>query len=96
MCAAGWRRSKRLNPGGAKVTIREYAHRTGGWGGGIQDGPASGDHVNIMGNSEMIDTVLEAVTGHGDAVEERIHSVVMELADNVHRLKHARDRMAAA
>jgi hypothetical protein len=49
------------------VTIREYSHRALPlhWGGGIQEGPASGDHVNIMGNHEMIETVLEAVTGRG-------------------------------
>ena len=52
MCASGWRGagSKRLNPAGAKVVIREYNHRALPlhWGGGIQEGPASGDHVNIM------------------------------------------------
>ena len=33
----------------------------------------------VMGNHEMIETVLEAVTGHGDEVEERIYSSVMQL-----------------
>ena len=95
MCASGWRHSsssRRLNPAGIKVKIREFSHRALPlhWGGGIQDGPYSGDHVNIMGNHEMIETVLEAVTGHGDEVTERIYSSVMELGDNVHRLKKAR------
>ena len=49
MCASGWRRSKRLNPGASPITIREFSHRAMNlWGGGLQDGPASGDHVNIM------------------------------------------------
>ena len=92
MCASGWRRDASLNPGRAKVTIREYPHRALplAWGGGIQEGKFSGDHVNIMGNHEMIADVLRAVTGRGDEVEERVHSKVMELSENVHRLREAR------
>ena len=92
MCASGWRRDASLNPGRAKVTIREYPHRALplAWGGGIQEGRFSGDHVNIMGNHEMIADVLRAVTGRGDEVEERVHSKVMELSENVHRLREAR------
>ena len=60
------------------------------WGGGIQEGRFSGDHVNIMGNHEMIETVLEVVTGHGAGVRERIYSGVRQIADNVRRLRDAR------
>ena len=42
----------------------------------------------------MIETVLEAVTGHGDEVEERIYSSVMQLSDNVRRIKQAREAAA--
>ena len=41
--------------------------------GGFQ-GISEGEHVNIMGNVDMIRDVLKIVTGHGDAVEERISS----------------------
>ena len=80
-----------LNPGGSVVKIREYPHRAlGVWNGGLQEGPGSGDHVNIMGNHEMIRDVVEAVTGHGADVRERVHSGVFELAANVKRLRRAR------
>ena len=83
----------RLNPGGAVVKIREYPHRAlGVWNGGLQEGPGSGDHVNIMGNHEMIRDVVEAVTGHGGEIEERVHSGVFELAGNVERLREAREK----
>jgi phospholipid:diacylglycerol acyltransferase len=83
----------RLNPGGAVVKIREYPHRAlGVWNGGLQEGPGSGDHVNIMGNHEMIRDVVEAVTGHGGEIEERVHSGVFELAANVERLREAREK----
>jgi len=96
MCASGWRDEPRLNPAGAEVKIVEYNHRAIGlWGGGIQEGRFSGDHVNIMGNHEMIETVLEVVTGHGDDVEEKIYSGVREISDNVRRLRDAR-RMRGA
>ena len=96
MCASGWRDEPRLNPAGAEVKIVEYNHRAIGlWGGGIQEGRFSGDHVNIMGNHEMIETVLEVVTGHGGDVEEKIYSGVREISDNVRRLRDAR-RMRGA
>lgn len=80
-----------LNPSGSVITIREYEHKAlGVWGGGIQEGPASGDHVNIMGNVDMIRDVIDAVTGHGGDLQERVFSDVFELAGNVRRLREAR------
>ncbi len=80
-----------LNPSGSVITIREYEHKAlGVLGGGIQEGPASGDHVNIMGNVDMIRDVIDAVTGHGGDLQERVFSDVFELAGNVRRLREAR------
>ena len=73
MCARGWRRDDALNPARIPITIREYEHKSG-WG--IQEGRYSGDHVNIMGNVEMIEDVLEAVTGHAGEIRERTTSRV--------------------
>ena len=104
VCADAWRRDAPgtkngsdafvtpLNPGGAVVKIREYPHRAlGVWNGGLQEGPGSGDHVNIMGNHEMIRDVVEAVTGRGEGLRERVHSGVFELAANVKRLRMERE-----
>jgi hypothetical protein len=38
----------------------------------------------------MIRDVVEAVTGHGAEVRERVHSGIFELAANVKRLRTAR------
>ena len=38
----------------------------------------------------LCNSAFAATPGHGDEVEERIYSSVMELSDNVHRLKQAR------
>ena len=80
-----------LNPGGAVVKIREYEHKPiGVWNGGMQEGPQSGDHVNIMGNVDMIRDVIDAVTGHGAALDERVVSDVFLIAANARSLRLAR------
>ena len=89
MCARGWRRDDALNPARIPITIREYEHKSG-WG--IQEGRYSGDHVNIMGNVEMIEDVLEAVTGHAGEIRERTTSRVRELSEEVHRRLRRRSR----
>lgn len=103
MCASGWRGERTsasatgadLNPGNVEVKIREYPHRAlpMAWGGGIQEGRFSGDHVNIMGNHEMIADVIEAVTGRGGELEERIVSDVARLAERVKTAREARRAM---
>ena len=44
-----------------------------------------------MGNHEMIRDVVEAVTGRGEGLRERVHSGVFELAANVKRLRMERE-----
>lgn len=78
LCARGWRRSKALNPSGVRVTCREYQHQTAsGPAPSLRGGPTSADHVDIMGNAEMIRDVMRLVGGQdlGDRVLSDIHRI---------------------
>lgn len=86
MCQSGWRRAA-LNPSRSAVTLREYRHR-----GPEQDAaygvpqplarsPTSADHVDILGNHELLRDVLAIVSG--GAVEERLVSDVEGIAARV-------------
>ena len=88
MCQSGWRRAA-LNPSRSAVTLREYSHR-----GPEQDAsssygvpqplarsPTSADHVDILGNHELLRDVLTIVSG--GAVEERLVSDVEGIAARV-------------
>merc|ERR1711974_74543 len=75
MCAHGWHQ-KRWNPHGVKVVTREYTHKfldlvgdamaTAGPRYFFRDfgrgGPSTADHVNLMGNSNLLHDVLTELT----------------------------------
>ena len=90
-CASPWR-TKSQNPSSIPIKIREYAHLPKTLMEGGFQGISEGEHVNIMGNVDMIRDVLKIVTGHGDAVEERISSdlpaIVRKVDEN--RLKSSK------
>ena len=79
MCAKGWRQNPRLNPGGARVTTREYEHRPAKLS--LRGGPRTSDHVNILLNTEVIGDILEIAAGND--VKERVHSDIIGLAESV-------------
>lgn len=43
----------------------------------------AGQHVDILGNEEMLSDVLRVATGHGEEVRDRIVSRIDEIAANV-------------
>ena len=65
MCSIGWRAGSKLNPGGATVKVRELPHgenysvlsRAGAAGG------SSVDHVDIMGNRQVVRDILLLALG---------------------------------
>ena len=61
MCARGWRDFRHWNPSGVKTRVREYAHMPASWD--FRGGDSSGDHVDIMGNRDMISDVLRIAAG---------------------------------
>lgn len=80
-CADLWKSGTWHNPKGTPVVTREYLDRpTGIMANPFRGGPRSGDHVDIMGNQELIEDILYIATGHGERVEPRIESQIEEMA----------------
>lgn len=77
MCAGPWRdKNSRLNPSGSKVIIREYLHQPEfAVDDPMRKGPHSSEHVDILGNVEMMEDLMKIVTDHEvDKVEDKILS----------------------
>ena len=62
MCSKGWQ-SRRYNPHGIQVRTREYSHQTTGLGLLPSRGERTGDHVDVLGNTEMITDMLKIAAG---------------------------------
>eukprot|EP00727_Mastigamoeba_balamuthi_P014135 m51a1_g9344 putative phospholipid:diacylglycerol acyltransferase (608) ;mRNA; f:74168-76142 len=86
MCTRGWRRPE-LNPAGAKTFTREYKHDpTPGLD--IRGGPKTADHVDILGNTDVLRDLIAIVAGQ--ELEEKIHSNIREISARVDAaLNHA-------
>jgi len=77
-----------LNPFGVRIVTREYRHKPPAT---IVDhgkvilrvATDEVDHVNIMGNHEMILDVLTVALGKGHGLEDRIYSDIDELVAQV-------------
>jgi phospholipid:diacylglycerol acyltransferase len=80
MCRSGWK-DPHLNPGGAGTVTREYADG-GKMGADLSDpfrqGPKAADHVDIMGNVDLIEDVVRIATGWGGKLEDRVASGIDE------------------
>ena len=75
-----WRDNRKLNPANVSVVSREYHHRALPLGVGGFQGKTEGDHVNIMGNEDMIADILSVVAGRAEDVRERIVSDIDHLS----------------
>mmetsp|Transcript_20131 Transcript_20131/g.28080 ORF Transcript_20131/g.28080 Transcript_20131/m.28080 type:complete len:192 (+) Transcript_20131:1772-2347(+) len=82
MCAKAWRKGGPLNPKGTPILTKEYMDQSSPV---LTDplarsGPKSGEHVDIMGNHELLIDLLKIVSGNASSVEERIGSNIKEIA----------------
>ena len=50
---------------------------------GLQGGPKAADHVNIMGNHDLMMDILVIASGHGHELEDSIVSNIREMCDRV-------------
>ena len=93
MCASGWRR-RMSNPSGSKVVTREYRHQAQEESSlesltkPLTRSPRSADHVDILGNHELLSDVLSLVSrgsdGVGDVeVKERLVSDMRSISERV-------------
>jgi len=62
-----------------RVRVREYAHMPASWD--FRGGETSGDHVDIMGNREMISDVLQIAAGA--EIEDKFVSDVQAMSRRV-------------
>ena len=64
ICADAWqRKDSGLNPSGATVFTREYQHRSEFVvDDPVRGGPSSGDHVDVLGNKDMMTDLARIVS----------------------------------
>jgi phospholipid:diacylglycerol acyltransferase len=87
LCADAWRRpSSGLNPSMLPVTTREYPDRKEFVvDDPMRGGPRSSEHVDVLGNVDMMADLLRVVTGYDadDVRHDRISSDIRRVAERV-------------
>lgn len=81
MCSKGWRKIKRYNPAGVKITTYEMPHEPDRFS--PRGGPNTGDHVDILGRSSLNDLILRIAGGKGEEIEDNYKSKIWEIAERV-------------
>jgi len=90
MCVKGWK-NPIYNPSGMKVITREYQHillpifeaSQFGIDSVIRGGASTAEHVDIMGNYNLLEDILRVVSGNNKSEEDRIFSDVKKYSDRV-------------
>merc|ERR1711971_1075764 len=62
MCLKGWRNERR-NPARTPCVLKEYLNKPTTTIGAIRGGPSSGDHIDLLGNEELLSDVLTIASG---------------------------------
>ncbi len=71
----------RYNPAGVKVKVFEMPHEPDRFS--PRGGPNTGDHVDILGRSNLNELILRVAAGHGEQVGENVVSNIREYAEKV-------------
>lgn len=80
LCEGGWR-TKRLNPAGSRVVVREYENEPVPAWVDPRGGPKASSHVELLGHQGVMEDVLRIATGfEEELVEDRYHSRIREIA----------------
>ena len=80
MSVKGWTR-KSHNPAGVKLGTREYLHEPSNSIFEPRGGPKTSDHVDIMGNAEMLEDIIKLAAG--EDLEDRIISPIKQYSEAV-------------
>ena len=86
ICSDAWqRKDSGLNPSGTKVITREYMDRHEfSVDDPMRGGPYSADHVDILGNLDMMEDFVKIVTGHNvESVQTRLVSDIEKIATRI-------------
>jgi len=82
MCEGGWK-MKRYNPSNIPITTREYSHNPYlMW---VRGGPETADHVDILGNHDLLKDILFIVSGNEHLVEQRVNSDLPTIVEKINR-----------
>ena len=85
-CAALWRGelAAHYNPSGSRVVLREHGDEPERFN--PRGGPKTARHVEILGNSEVITTILKIATGDDRSVrEDRVVSDIKDVSARIAR-----------
>ncbi len=80
MCNRGWG-FKRYNPSNMTVTTVELPHKPAALD--IRGGPASAEHVSILGSSMLNELILKVAAGKGHDIQTSITSDILEISQRV-------------
>ena len=83
MCQQGWKAKGKRNPQGIKVLTREYDHQPSNSIRDPRGGVSSGDHVDILGNAQLMEDILRIAAGHGHVLEERTITDIASISQDV-------------
>jgi len=79
-CSKLWKNS-RFNPHGVKITNREYLTEPAQFG--IIRSQYSGDHLDLLGNVDLLTDLLLTVSGEKEKLEDRYHSPILDWLEDV-------------
>ncbi|RKP36260.1 Lecithin:cholesterol acyltransferase-domain-containing protein [Dimargaris cristalligena] len=82
MCVDGWK-DPRYNPAGAQIVTREYRHNPTHMIKDIRGGSDTADHVDILGNYQVISDLLRVAAGKAENVGDQIVSDIRRIARNI-------------
>eukprot|EP00878_Enallax_costatus_P008458 GHUV01008840.1.p1 GENE.GHUV01008840.1~~GHUV01008840.1.p1 ORF type:complete len:707 (+),score=149.19 GHUV01008840.1:1658-3778(+) len=83
LCAGGWK-TRRLNPSGMEVVVKEYPNNPDtGLLSDARGGPGASTHVEILGNEPMLLDLMKIAAGQGDGMEEVYHSDIRKIASRI-------------
>jgi phospholipid:diacylglycerol acyltransferase len=86
MCSGPWRdKTSGLNPSGSKVIVREYLHQPEFVvDDPMRKGPHSSEHVDMLGNVEMMEDLMKIVTDYElDSLEDKILSDIKGIVQRI-------------
>eukprot|EP00388_Colpodella_angusta_P007617 GDKJ01021414.1.p1 GENE.GDKJ01021414.1~~GDKJ01021414.1.p1 ORF type:complete len:922 (+),score=201.82 GDKJ01021414.1:416-2767(+) len=89
-----WKGKTFWNPANVTSIVKEYPYESSTPVYEVRGGRKAADHVNIMGNFELIGDIINIVTGHHEKVEERIVSGIDRIVKRVNLIRTVEELVA--
>lgn len=83
-CVGAWRELRAFNPSQVPVSVREYPDRPSSLWEDARGGPHTSKHVEILGNSEVIEDILHLLSGNDThLIHDRVYSDIVRMSARV-------------